>query len=222
MAFVEADTPESLYLLLKLHHTYLEGRRMNVERSAGGGSERRKQKIQQFRQEQEAYFEDVIDKILQEYKKTGELREDELDEGVIGLCRRHSATVVQAALTRYIEGNGRDMDNPSAFLSHLVTKFAEEGIFDEPPHKKGGGKQRGGGNDNSHDDYYKNKRRMTDKKEGGSTQTADASSHKKFKISSEFGKAGINMSASENVRGGNSSQLTSIFPSARRGRGRGH
>jgi RNA recognition motif-containing protein len=132
MAFVEVDDPELLYGLLKLHQTFLDGRRLNVERSAGGSknSDTRKSKITQYRKDQEKYFEEGVDKMFAEYKKTGELREDELDAGVIALCKRHSAQIVEAALAKYIEGSGRDMDNPSAYLTFLIGKFATEGIFE--------------------------------------------------------------------------------------------
>lgn len=55
MAFIEANDPKILFECLKLHHTTLDGRRINVERTTGGGktSEKRKEKIKQFRQEQQ-------------------------------------------------------------------------------------------------------------------------------------------------------------------------
>ena len=130
MAFVETDDPKLLYGLLKLHHTFLDGRRMNVERSTGGkNKERRKSKINQYRKEHDEYFDTVVEKMLSEYRSTGELADQELDDGVIALCKRHAAPVVEAALAKYIEGNGRDMDNPSAYLSFLIGKMATEGIF---------------------------------------------------------------------------------------------
>ena len=130
MAFVETDDPELLYGLLRLHKTLLDGRRINVERSAGGrNNERRKAKIAQYRNEQNEYVADVVDKMLSEYKSTGELGEEELDDGVISLCKRHAAPVVEAALFKYIESSGRDMDNPSAYLSFLIGKIATEGIY---------------------------------------------------------------------------------------------
>jgi len=54
MAFIEVNDPQLLYECLKLHHTTLDGRRINVERTSGGGrsSEKRKEKIKQFRKEQ--------------------------------------------------------------------------------------------------------------------------------------------------------------------------
>jgi RNA recognition motif-containing protein len=150
MAFVEVDDPELLYGLLKLHQTFLDGRRLNVERSAGGSknSDTRKSKITQYRKDQEKYFEEVVDKMLAEYKKTGELREDELDAGVIALCKRHSAQIVEAALAKYIEGSGRDMDNPSAYLTFLIGKFATEGIFEPRDGKEDKNKKNSSTNNN--------------------------------------------------------------------------
>jgi len=131
MAFIEADDPDLLYACLKLHHTHLDGRRINVEKSVGGGRANRKVKIQDYRTEQKEYIASTIMNILNEYVKSGEIREGELDEGVIGLCSRHSTAVVEAAFERYVESNGRDMDNPSAYLSFLLGKLATEGIFKE-------------------------------------------------------------------------------------------
>jgi RNA recognition motif-containing protein len=128
MAFVEIqDDPELMYACLKLHHTTLNGRRINVERSAGGSknSEHRKSKIQNFRNEQTKYMDNVIDTMFQEYIQRGEIQKDgELDAGVIALCKLHSPSVVQTTLERYVESNGRDMDNPSAYFTHLIGKIA--------------------------------------------------------------------------------------------------
>jgi RNA recognition motif-containing protein len=133
LAFVEIKgDPGHLYALLKLHHTFLGGRRINVERSAGGGSDTRKSKIKLFREEQLHHMDATVNAMLEEYYQRGEIqRQGEIDEGVILLCKRHSATVVQAALERYVESNGRDMDNPSAYLTFLLGKLAEEGIYND-------------------------------------------------------------------------------------------
>lgn len=132
MAFVEVkDDPELLYACLKLHHTQLQGRRINVERTTGGGSKTtRHEKLQQLRKEQEEHISNTIDSMIADYKKRGELQENELDSGVIELCKRHSTHVVQAAIDKYIESNGRTMDNPSAYFTFLLGKLATEGIFE--------------------------------------------------------------------------------------------
>jgi hypothetical protein len=194
--------PELLYGLLKLHQTFLKGRRINIERSAGGkkNSDTRKAKLAQFRKEQDEYFAEVVDKILKEYKDTGELREGELDDGVISLCKRHAGSVVRAAVAEYMEKGGRDMDNPSAYLSFLVTKFATEGIRDDK------------------EDAKKNSK---PKRKVGGDSTSGPRPNKKPRESSEFKRAGIDMSMSEKLSGGRS-DLAKVFPSARRGRGRGY
>ncbi|KAL7569307.1 hypothetical protein ACA910_016850 [Epithemia clementina (nom. ined.)] len=133
VAFVEVSDPELLYACLKLHHTFLQGRRINVERSAGGktGSEARKSKIQKLRSDQTDHFNTVIDAVIKEFYENGSIQKGELDDGVVALCKRHSASVVQAALELYVEKHGCDMDNPSAYFTFLLCKLAEEGVFEK-------------------------------------------------------------------------------------------
>jgi RNA recognition motif-containing protein len=221
MAFVEvlSHDPELMYACLKLHHTFLKGRRINVERSAGGGVQTRKMKIQRHRAEQDEFIDGTVKAMLQEYYDRGEIqRIGELDEGVIQLCKRHSTTVVQAALERYVESNGRDMDNPSAYLSFLLTKLAEEGIFNNrDSSEKVGSKtstKDNRANTKQSSSMPKTKTRITDQK-----QSAD---RKKRKLDSnalndsEFAKQGADMTVSQCK-----SELAKIFPSLSRGRGRG-
>jgi len=127
MAFIEANDPEILFECLKLHHTTLDGRRINVERTTGGGSNKRKEKIQKFRKEQQEYMAETVDKIIADYREKGALDEGELDTGVIELSKRHSCAVVEQALEEYVEAKGNRMDNPSAYLTHIITRIAQEG-----------------------------------------------------------------------------------------------
>lgn len=213
MAFVEVhDDPELLYSCLKLHHTHLNGRRINVERSAGGGknSETRKNKLKQFREEQIKYMEETVNAVLEEYYQRGEIqRQGEIDEGVVLLCKRHSATVVQAALERYVETNGADMDNPSAYLTFLVGKLAEEGIYKDREKEK-----------NSSKTQQRKKNRGTSSR--GTTPAPRESKRPRKQptkfADSEFAKQGVDMEATQGT-----SNPEQIFPSlARRGRGRGY
>ena len=199
MAFAEVkDDPELLYALLKLHQTYLKGRRINIERSAGGGkkSAARQSKLEGYRLEQTAHFASVVENILDEYRKTGELREDELDEGVITVCKRHAGPVVRAAVAEYIEKGGNTMDNPSAYLTFLVTKFAKEGI-------------------NGIENERKPKKQKT-----------TSSNNKSNNSGSNNGMSGVDMSLSRRLGGTKEStstkDLSKIFPSSQRGRGRGY
>ena len=201
MAFVELGDPELLYACLKLHKSLLEGRRINVERSAGGrNAETRKNKIKQFREKQEEYLSGVMDTILEDYIKKGELQEGELDEGAIALCKRHTATMVEAALKEYIESNGRTMDNTSAYFTFLLGKLAEdkaEGTF----------MPGGGGNDKGKSDN-KQKSAFPPKK-------------KPKTVASKSSLSGVDFSLSEDKSDANSNSLSKIFPSSR-GRGRGY
>jgi RNA recognition motif-containing protein len=219
MAFVEikCDNPEFMYSCLKLHQTHLKGRRINVERSAGGGVQTRAAKIKQHRTEQEQYIDVTVNSMLEEYYNRGEIqRSGEIDDGVIKLCKRHSTTVVQAALERYVESNGRDMDNPSAYLSFLLTKLAEEGIFNNRDKK-----------DNEIDSSktkMKNKNSANAQKRPAThSKKENTTERKRVKVAtnsayqnSEFAKQGVDMSISVEKP-----DLQKIFPSLGRGRGRG-
>ena len=202
MAFVELGDPELMYACLKLHKSLLEGRRINVERSAGGrNKETRNSKIKQFREKQEEYLSNVMDSILADYIKSGELQEGELDEGAISLCKRHTATMVEAALKEYIEGNGRSMDNTSAYFSFLLGKIAEDheaGTFS--PSDGNGGNDKGK-RDNSNSKFPPKKKPKT--------------------VASKSSLPGVDFSLSEDKSDANSNPLSKIFPSMARGRGRG-
>jgi RNA recognition motif-containing protein len=201
MAFVEVYEPEILYALLKLHHTMLEDRRINVERSAGGGKEGKKAKIDQFRKDQQSFMENQVKQMLQEYIDRKELMEGELDETAILVCTRHSPVIVQAALNLYVEKGGRDMDNPSAFFTFLITKVAEEGV----PEVKAP--------DNRREHFRSRSNNKRQREEPSSERKTDL-----LRKSSRFAQEGVDLSTSEP----NGADLSSIFPSYKRGRGRGH
>jgi RNA recognition motif-containing protein len=218
MAFVEILTgdPEFLFALLKLHQTYLKGRRINVERSAGGGknSETRKTKLEQYKKEQQEYFAEVVDNILKEFKATGEIRDNELDGGVIQLCRRHAGPVVRAAITEYVEKGGRDMDNPSAYLTFLVAKFAKEGIHDEEATGKTKTNKKEGAS------YRKRK-----VGEDGDSSNSKSKRSKEWRDTSSLKQSGVDMPLSdkrESAPISSMKDLSRIFPSSTRGKGRGY
>lgn len=203
IAFVELTDPELMYACLRLHHTLLEGRRLNVERSVGGRKkETRDAKIKQFREQQEEYLNNVIDSIIGDFIKSGELQEGELDEGAIGMCKRYSANMVETAIKQYIENNGRAMDNTSAYFSFLLSKLAAD--------KAEGFLERG--NSSGKDSGRPSKR-----------PKSDNSNHKgKPKtISPKSSLPGVDFSMSEKDSSGADNSLAKIFPSLTRGRGRG-
>ena len=204
MAFVELSDPELMYACLRLHHTLLDGRRLNVERSAGGRKkETRQAKIKQFREQQEEYLSSVIDSILGDYIKSGELKEGELDEGAVAMCKRYSASMVETAIKQYIENNGRTMDNTSAYFSFLLGKLAAdkaEGLLGEGNNTKQKPSKR------PKSDHSPGK----DKPKAGST------------IAPQSSLSGVDFSMSEKEESAGDDSLAKIFPSLSRGRGRGY
>lgn len=218
MAFVEVKDPELMYECLKLHHTYLDGRRMNLERSAGGGknSDGRKDKIKQYRKEQEEYMSQTVEKILTEKYNSGDIEKGELDDGVVALMKRRSAAVVEAALSEYVEERVKEMDNPSAYLTTMVCRITEDGIENKKIENK---KSRGGGRGG----HSKNNNSKGPNKKGGSTdkqyESKNGAIGNSFTKSSELAKAGVDMSIS--LSSSSKGDFSKIFPSMSRGRGRG-
>lgn len=126
MAFLEINDPDPMILFscLKLHHTYLKGRRINVERTSGGGKVSKQEKVATLRKSQVEYMKETVQAIVSEYDTSS------LDDGVLALCERHNATIVHAAMERFTETDGPNKENPSAYLTALLQKLATEGIFD--------------------------------------------------------------------------------------------
>eukprot|EP00551_Chaetoceros_affinis_P007062 CAMPEP_0203662502 /NCGR_PEP_ID=MMETSP0090-20130426/451_1 /ASSEMBLY_ACC=CAM_ASM_001088 /TAXON_ID=426623 /ORGANISM="Chaetoceros affinis, Strain CCMP159" /LENGTH=488 /DNA_ID=CAMNT_0050525301 /DNA_START=1 /DNA_END=1467 /DNA_ORIENTATION=- len=211
-AFAEFNDPELMYECLKLHQTDLNGRRINVIRSAGGGKEARKEKHAQRKKEQDEYISSTVDKIIHDYIERGELQEGELDSGAVLLCKRRSAAIVEAALLEYIEQRkDKDLENPSSFFTRVICNVTEDGeagtqSFEKKKlnQDKGAGKQ-------------KKKRKVDCDEDATATYSKDGTI---LGGSSVLAKAGVDMSISQKTEDGESN-LSSIFPSMGRGRGRG-
>jgi hypothetical protein len=72
MAFVTVEAAAELHKVLALHHTKLDGRRINVERSCGGRNKnQRSEKITAYRKEQASRAQDEIDQVLMGYYREG-------------------------------------------------------------------------------------------------------------------------------------------------------
>ena len=217
-AFCEFQDPEIMYECLKMHQTPLNGRRINVIRSAGGGKAARTEKHKQRKIEQDEYISTTVDKILKDYLDQKKLQEGELDNGAILLCKRRSAATVEAALSQYVEQRAeRELENPSAFFMNVMCKVTEaeaEGKGNgngngnaDGKRKSGGGsgKGRGGGNGGS--------RNSNSNSSGGDKPV-------RSRDASVFTNSGVDMSISEKNDDGDA-RLSKIFPSMGRGRGRG-
>jgi RNA recognition motif-containing protein len=213
-AFAEFNDPELMYECLKLHHTDLNGRRINVIRSAGGGKEARKEKFEQRKKEQDEYISTIVDKIIQDYVAQGVLQEGELDGGAILLCKRRSAATVEAALAEYIEKRAdKDLENPSSFFTRIICNVTEEG---EAGTKSFNNKKKAS-NDN---DTRQTKKRRFGAKDGNPNQSTKSKYGNSLSHSSILANNGVDMSISQN-EGGQMNVMTKIFPAMSRGRGRG-
>jgi len=166
----------------------------------------------------------TVDRIIQSFVSQGEIEADELDEGVQGLCKRHSATVVEAALKEYVnekkerkikretlgEKEEEELRNPSAFLSHMLGRIAEEGVGNSSKGKKRGG---GGGGGSSPAGRGGGPGRGSGRSGGrgyGAGRGGSTASSRGF---------GMDTRADSGGRGGRG--MSTIFPSMGRGRGRG-
>ncbi|KAK7250298.1 hypothetical protein SO694_00007249 [Aureococcus anophagefferens] len=112
MALAQCETAEALYACVALHHAQIDGRRINVERSAGGGREAKKGKLAEHRAHQSKKVEETVDRVLEEFVASGQLRRDEVDDGVRRLLQRRSGRVAHAALTEYARSSARQRSAP--------------------------------------------------------------------------------------------------------------
>ncbi len=196
------------------------------------------------------------------FTKNGEIESKELDEGVIALCKRHSASVVEAALREYVEekkerkikyeesvrdgakkmtktedekDEGLEFRNPSAFLTHMIGRIAEEGAGISSKGSSGG-KNTGRKSDSANDTRLLSggRRGGSDGGSGGGRGTGHRDGKGRGRgqgcgggglnpTSSVLQRSGVDMSISSSRRrgGDGSTKMERIFPSMSRGRGRG-
>jgi len=159
------------------------------------------------------HMSETVDKILADYRQKGALEEGELDNGVIELCKRHSCAVVELALDEYIEARGKKMDNPSAYLTHIISRISQEGVNSD--------KKKDASKDRTSTGTEKKLRQKRSTNENKSTRVGENRSSKRSKADSEFVKTGVDMPFGERKKDGEPLDLSRIFPSMSRGRGRG-
>lgn len=124
MAFVEVDSAKALHVLLSLHRSTLAGRRINIEKSAGGGKRAKRLRVQDKRERQQEAVEDAVRRVLAEKVAGGELRPHELDEGVVKLLSRRSGRLAKAALDEFCSLEIRQkLENPAAYLTKIITRM---------------------------------------------------------------------------------------------------
>jgi len=217
-AFCEFSDPELMYECLKLHHTSLNGRRINVLRSAGGGKKARVETQKLRQKEQDDYLSNTVDKITQGYIDSGDLKVGELDAGAILLCKRRSAATVENAIQEYVKEKGEQVfENPSSYFTKIICRVTEEGIdrgSKRGGNSGGGGRARGRGRSSGNNGIS-----------GGKKPRKQNASD--LLNSSLLSQSGVDMQigTSNDAIGGSQPEqnnLSNIFPSMmHRGRGRG-
>eukprot|EP00624_Nannochloropsis_granulata_P000695 evm.model.NODE_1278_length_22383_cov_20.731983.4 len=128
-AFVTLIDAENQYKCLSLHHTKLDGRVINIERSCGGKNmDKRKEKITALRGEQKVALQATCDRILKEKIEAGELKPGELDDQAVGLLTRYDGAMASAILEAYCAEDRDRLRNSSAYFMMLAKRVIEEGI----------------------------------------------------------------------------------------------
>ena len=110
MAFVQLASAEDQHRCLSLHHSFLRGRRINVEKSCGGRDKsKRADRLREQREEQRAKIESKIAGIAAEFEARGALGPGGL-EGLVALVRdrlfSYSPAHVQAVLANLERATG--------------------------------------------------------------------------------------------------------------------
>lgn len=79
MAFVELETAAEMYKCVALHHSILNGRMINIEKSCGGkNKDVRKEKLTEKRHEQVQKLNESVERLLDTYATQGVIQADKL------------------------------------------------------------------------------------------------------------------------------------------------
>lgn len=140
MAFFQTYDPQIMYACLQLHHTYLNGRRINVEKSTGGkkDSKIRQDKLSSFRTEQKKYLSNSVDSMFKEFVDNGTIDKKEFDDNTIGVCKRHAPSIVHKTLLEYIETKEHKkfaIRNKSSYFIAMLEKVGKDDNNDDEKHR---------------------------------------------------------------------------------------
>ena len=145
MAFVEFSNAEQQHQALALHRSYFgsdeEGQRrrqINVEKSAGGGRDKKRKRVDEVRTEQEAYMATTVERIIEDYVAKGGIGKEILDSDkhLLAMLKRCDASTVDAALAEFSERDVAELTNPAAYLTALVCRKLAEGFDAKLAHKE--------------------------------------------------------------------------------------
>eukprot|EP00312_Isochrysidales_sp_CCMP1244_P008145 CAMPEP_0196673812 /NCGR_PEP_ID=MMETSP1090-20130531/3159_1 /TAXON_ID=37098 /ORGANISM="Isochrysis sp, Strain CCMP1244" /LENGTH=314 /DNA_ID=CAMNT_0042011589 /DNA_START=54 /DNA_END=995 /DNA_ORIENTATION=+ len=134
MAFVELSSESEVHSALRLHHSCLYGRRINVERTVGGGSacEKRQSRIGLLREKQGAQMSRKVRELVEEAlpaaceAEEGQVTREDFDERAVEFLLSVSPPVAEAAIAEMAGLNLSGVRNRSAWLMGVLRRFVAE------------------------------------------------------------------------------------------------
>ena len=153
IAFVELESESAVHSALKLHHSVMDGRRINVERTVGGGgkSDRRAGRLSALRQKQGSNILNaakalVASTLPEEGGERDAPTQRDADDRVIEFLSTIEASVAEAALKECVELDMSSVKNRPAYLMGVLKRKTEQSDrFKPPAETKGGRGGRSGG-----------------------------------------------------------------------------
>jgi len=153
IAFVELESESAVHSALKLHHSVMDGRRINVERTVGGGgkSDRRAGRLSALRQKQGSNILNaakalVASTLPEEGGERDAPTQRDADDRVVEFLSTIEASVAEAALKECVELDMSSVKNRPAYLMGVLKRKTEQSDrFKPPAETKGGRGGRSGG-----------------------------------------------------------------------------
>lgn len=138
MAFLQTYDPQIMYACLQLHHTYLNERRINVERSTGGkkDSKKRQDKLSSYRMEQKKFLSNTIDGMFREFIQNKKIEKEEFDDRTKELCKRYAPSIVHKTILEYIETKENKKDEIRNRSSYFIAMLKKVGKSDNDEDSK--------------------------------------------------------------------------------------
>ncbi|DBA04891.1 TPA: hypothetical protein N0F65_006893 [Lagenidium giganteum] len=129
-AFIEVKDSKALGAALSRHHTLMNGRRINVELTAGGGgnkSEKRREKIEKLRSKQSDMQVEKTKALVQKHIEDPEckLTEDDVDERMVDFLSWFDFETAKKALDEYNRCVCDRVKNRKAFFMGILKRFRE-------------------------------------------------------------------------------------------------
>lgn len=101
-AFVELEGPRELHKAIGLHHTLLNGRRINVEKSCGGrNKELRTMRIKEQRTTQKIHASDAVDAVIKKFEETGLFSTREIPDNIMNRLYACTPSEVQTMMDQF-------------------------------------------------------------------------------------------------------------------------